>query len=114
MILWSGWGWLVPVAVFVSSLIFEAVSESATGSDRYYQQNPWLFALAMLLAGAVVWFAARHFDQKPAQVFIEKETGREVVLRSSPTFFFVPMRYWAGIVPALGVGYFLYQTLSAG
>ena len=114
MIIWSGWGWLVPVATFVSSLAFEAVSEASNGSDQYYQEHPWLLALALLVAGAVVGFASRRLDRRPAKVLVEKETGKEVVLRPNHSFFFVPMRYWALLIPALGVAYALYQSVQAG
>jgi hypothetical protein len=114
MIIWSGWGWLVPVAIFLSSLVFEVVSEARSGSDQFYQQNPWWLAAAMVAAGAIIGIASRALDRRKAKVLIEKETGKEIVLRPNHSFFFVPMRYWALVAPALGIAYALYRGAQGG
>jgi hypothetical protein len=105
MIIWSGWGWLVPVLAFVVSLVFEAVTEASTGKDQFYQNQPWLLAVAMVVAGTAVWFLSAYFDKKQGRVVIDKATGKELVLRSSHSFFFIPMRFWAFLLPLFGVAY---------
>src|SRR5215208_6698883 len=102
MIIWSGWGWLVPAVVFIVSLVVQVIAKAASGQDQIYQEQPWLFATSTLLAGVIVWFLARYFDKKQGRVVIDKQTGQEMLLKSSDSFFFVPMRFWVFILPVIG------------
>ena len=105
MLIWTGWGWLVPVIVFVVSLLTQVTSQEVTGQDQIYQEQPWLFAMSTLVSGGIVWFLAKYFDKKKGRVVIDKETGQEIMLRSSDALFFVPLRFWAFILPVIGIVY---------
>lgn len=103
MIIWSGWGILVPVIVFLTSLVMEALTESILGDDRAYQEQAVPLTLALLISAVIVWFVGRYLNNRPGRVLVDKETGEEVVLRPRAAFFFVPMQYWAPILVAFAV-----------
>ena len=103
MFVWSGWGWVVPAFAFGVALGTELAVESITGQDRFYQEHPWLVVAAMALAGSLVGLVALYLHQKPARVVVDKQTGEELTLRPSHTFLFVPLRYWAALLPAIAL-----------
>jgi hypothetical protein len=103
MIIWNGWGWVVPVLAFFVALGTELLSEEITGQDRFYQEHPWLIVAAMVAAGSLVGLVALYLHRRPARVVIDKGTGEELTLREKHSFFFVPLRYWAALLPAIAV-----------
>jgi hypothetical protein len=92
---------VVPVFAFLVALGTELVAESITGQDRFYQDHPWLVVAAMVVAGGLVGLVALYVGRQPARVVIDKQTGEELTLQPKHTFFFVPIQYWAVLLPAI-------------
>lgn len=103
MVIWSGWGWVVPVFAFFVALGTELLSEAITGQDHFYQSHPWLVVGAMVVAGGLVGLVALFLSRRPARVVIDKQTGQELTLQPKHSFFFVPLRWWAPLLPAIAV-----------
>jgi hypothetical protein len=103
MIIWSGLGIVVALIVFVCLLAVEALTETAFADSSYYQIHGWPKLLGFLLAAAAVWGLNDWLEKRPGKVVIEKDTGREIVLKPRHALFFVPMRYWPYILCALGL-----------
>jgi hypothetical protein len=101
MIIWSGLGFLVFVIAFACSLVM-AVFTNALFGDGYYTSHSWPLAVAMAIAGALTWLLGKALNRRKGKVMIEKETGREVVLRPNHSLFFVKVHYWGPILIALG------------
>jgi hypothetical protein len=106
MVIWSGLGFLVAVVAFLLLLLAEYGTEALSGDDSYYQAHGWPKLLALWLAGAVIWLLGAYLNRKQGKVMIEKETGREVLLKPDHSFFFIRMEYWGPILLALGVIFF--------
>src|SRR6266498_5431113 len=100
MIIWSGFGFLVVVFAFACSLIMSVLSNELFGSG-YYQTHAWPLALAIAIAGALTWLVGNALNQRRGKVMIEKDTGREVLLRPNHSLFFIRMHYWGPILIAL-------------
>ena len=100
MIVWKGWGFLVAVIVFFTSLIAELISESFTNNENYYQEHGFPLSLALLVAGIISGLLGKWLNTRKAKVFIEKDTGKEIVIKNSHSLFFIPMEYW-GIILAV-------------
>jgi len=99
MIIWNGKGYLVAVIVFCCSLIGELISENVYDDDTYYQAHSAPLAIVLLISGIIVSTLARILDRRPkVRRLIDKETGEEVMVRTSDLFFFIPIKYWGPIL----------------
>jgi len=101
MIIWSGLGVLVPitaaVAFFIAAVVAHTMGLKAPADASVY-------AIAEILAGGVIGYVAHRIESQPAEQFVEKSTGREFTAgHSAGSLFLIPTRYWAFIVPALGL-----------
>ena len=96
-ILWTGWGFLVPVIVGVGFVLTQTILNTIFGPYTY-EDAAWPKILATILTSVSIWFVGRYFNGKPGRVMIDKKTGREVVFKRRNALFFIPMEYWAFIV----------------
>ena len=103
MIIWNGLGFLVAVIVFGFSLALNFAFNVWMG-DGYYDTHKWPFAVSLLLSAIVCWFVGSALRKRSSRVFIDKATGREIVLdRSNHSMFFIPMHLWAPILALIGI-----------
>lgn len=101
MIIWSGYGFLVPLIAMAAI----ALAQIAATSTKY-DTNPLsgiVTFLMLALAGAAIWFLGKKFNTAPGRAVIDKQTGKEIVLRRKHSLFFVPMEYWGPIIAAGGL-----------
>jgi hypothetical protein len=109
-IIWTGKGFLVAVFVFGSSLIANLITNAMTGSASYWEAHKWPFADSLFVSGALCWSVGRQLHSKPARVLLDPNTGKQVVLRNSHTFFFIPVMWWG---PILGLGGLIILAVEA-
>lgn len=103
IIFWSGLGFLVPIIGIGCLLASELLTEAAFKDDQYYQLHGWPKFVAILVAGAVVWFLGRYLNTRGAKRLIDPETNKEIWMKNSHTFFFIPMEYWGPAFLVLGI-----------
>ena len=101
MIIWSGWGIQVPLYVVLAFFLV------ILGLTPFHLSDDLGVGVGMLLTGALaggaIYFTARWQESKPGREFIDAKTNEHFTVRpSAGSFFFVPTRYWAFIVPLLG------------
>jgi hypothetical protein len=102
MIVWSGWGIMVPV-FNVLAFFLGAILIGQAHLDTKITEAAGL-ALWGVLAGVAIYFSARAIESKKGRVLIDEATQRRIVFKpSAGSFFFIPTRYWAFINPAAGV-----------
>jgi len=53
------------------------------------------------LAAIPTTLAGIKFNNKPARVLLDSETGEKVELKSEHSLFWIPMRYWGVILVGL-------------
>jgi hypothetical protein len=107
MIIWSGYGFLVPISAFAFFLILETFSEKITNDAEYYQNNPLIMYVGLILTAIICYFVGAYFNKNEGRRLIDKETGEEVIFKKRHTFFFIPIKYWAYILPVLGLLFFV-------
>ncbi len=112
-IIWRGWGIAVIPIAFVSLMLGGGIIAAA-----HLEHSPFA-GLAMVgsaaLGGLAIWALAHRIESEPGQVFIEKQTGREVEMkRSAGSLFFIPTRYWSFVVVGFGVLAAVGAVLSGG
>ena len=103
ILVWSGYGFLVAVITFASSLLVQLLVNAMAGDPTYYQSHRWPLMLALWFAAGAVWRTGDRLGSKPERVLVEQETGFPVRLRPRHTLFFIEMRYWGPILFVLGV-----------
>ena len=89
MIIWKGAGFIVAVVAFLMLLVTEFSVEALFKDDKYYQRHGWPKLAAFFIAGWIVFFVGKYLNKKQGRVLIEKDTGKEVVLKSEHSLFFI-------------------------
>ncbi len=98
MIVWSGFGWVVPVIAVVCLLIGNILI------GENWSANTWAQAGTLLLAAILVFAFDRLFLEKRAdKTLMNKETGEDVILRRNDSLFFIPVRFWPYILVGIAV-----------
>ena|ERR1700730_13879354 len=110
MFIWRGWGILVLLIVFLSSLAGNLLCDLLAGKG-YWELHSWPFASALLVAGGLIWAVDSYFSKKPERTLVDEKTGQRVTLVHKNDFFFVRMRWWGLISAAAGVLIFITNTV---
>ena len=110
MLIWKGAGYVVPVATFATLVLTELSVERWFGDERYYQHHGWPKFAGLALAALVVFALGTALRRRGAKTLVEKDTGREVVVRPEHTFFFVDVQYWGYLLLVLAVVFSFVRT----
>ncbi len=100
LVVWRGFGWLVPVVVF-AALILSQLSVDAMYGDGFYTANTWPKQAAFILAAVLIGLLGLLLNYTNRQVLIDEETGGELGKAPAHSLFFIPIEYWSIIVLAL-------------
>lgn len=100
MLIWRGWGILVP---FISSVIIILFHLGLPGGLIPYEYTDLSTTIGVVVNSLVLWFLGKRLNRPTGDVYIHKETGEEVVIRPNHSFFFIKIEYWAFIIPILGL-----------
>jgi len=106
ILIWRGWGILVIPIFFLMLVLSVALGRALVlaGLPGYW---PLVVSnvIASVVAGVAIWFIAKAISGKVVRRLVDPNTGKDVLFRrSAGSLFFIPMRYWAFIVVALGIG----------
>ena len=101
LLIWRGKGILVPIILFVASLISEIIGRHFFGKP-YVEQNRWILGLAMLLGSAFILFVARKIDTKE-RILIDEKTGERLIYKPKHDFFWIPIKWWSPVAAGIGV-----------
>lgn len=102
LVIWRGYGWLIPIIVFGGFLLSEIAMDDLYG-EGFYQANEWPKILAILVSTVLIGSLGYYFNYKKRQVIVDPETGKKTK-SPSHSLFFIPLEAWAIIIPALFVG----------
>ncbi len=112
MIVWSGFGFLVPVITFGCLLATEAGIEALYRDNKYYQSHGWPTLAAFLLAAIIIWPISGILDRRGGRTLVDPATGEQVIIGGSHTFFYIPMKWWPVVCVALGIAFLLARASS--
>ncbi|PHR59146.1 MAG: hypothetical protein COA43_09855 [Robiginitomaculum sp.] len=98
MIVWSGFGWVVPIIAFACVLLGNTII------GETWSENTWGQAIALLVAAVLTFAFDRFFLAKRAdKTLMNKETGEDVIIRKNDSLFFIPVRFWPIVLVAIAV-----------
>ena len=96
MLVWKGWGALVPLIYWLVTL---AVRE---GLGRVDVEDDIAIAGGVVLSAIIVWVTGKKInDPARGKLVIDVETGEELLLQDSHSFFWIKIEYWAFVVPVV-------------
>jgi len=109
MIIWSGYGFVVFIVVFLDSLFAEMISESITNDENYYQANLIPLGCSLLVSAIVVKIISDFLIRRNMKKVSSDE--KTVSIGKEHRLFFIPLFYWSLILMILGLGFIIYQLV---
>ena len=102
MIIWSGYGFLVFVIVFVDSSIAELITRQLSNDENLYQNNLIPLGVSFIISGLIIMSLSKYFEYKKRE---NKGTRifDKITIAKESRFFFIPFQYWAYIIGAAGI-----------
>src|SRR5690606_2098105 len=98
MIIWTGYGFVVPVIVFLVALACNVGFDAALGKG-YYESHWWTVGAALLGSAFLIFPLALWLQGRYERVVIDKQTGEEFVIeRNHHSAFFIPLRFWGPLL----------------
>lgn len=94
MLIVRGWGGIVPVIIFASSLA-ENLLSNAIASQANWEKHAWPLATALFVGGIFNEWANAILHRKPSRVFVDEESGQRFFLQQVHDFLFLRPRWWA-------------------
>lgn len=101
MLIWSRGGILAPITAAFSLILTEYLV-NISFNQNYYQDHGWPKFIALSIAGLLCLLLG-HILNDEGKTYINKETGKEVILRKKHSFFFIDIEYWGIIFPIIGI-----------
>jgi hypothetical protein len=104
IVVWSGWGIVVPVFVVVAFFAMIGATGAVPTLDKTVAMEI-CFALTGIISAVGVFFLARYLESKPGRAFTDNATGQSFEVKpSAGSFFFIPTRFWPYILVVGGLG----------
>ncbi|MBN8667254.1 MAG: hypothetical protein J0M30_07075 [Chitinophagales bacterium] len=113
MIIWSGYGFLVFIVVFINSLLANLITTYLTKEDSFYQTNLIPLGISFLFSAVVIKLFAEYFNKlksenKGTRIFDQLT----IAGGDQNKLFFIPFRFWTPILACLGFVLVSYQLLA--
>lgn len=90
--IWSRFGFLVPILIFIGLCIGIFVAPTNTG-------------VGFIIAAALLWFSGKKLNKPSGEVYINETTNERVTIERKSTLFFIQIQYYA--IPTLLLGLLL-------
>ena len=101
MIFWTGLGFLVPSISVLCFYLTQLAMTSLFNDARYYTEHGWPKFLACLIAAGLLGILGSALSK--GRTLIDQTNGKEVIIRRSHSFFFIPVLYWSPIIAVVGL-----------
>ena len=106
MVVWKGWGFSVLLIPVLCALLMEFSIDSYFGAG-FYRSASWPIPLAFLLSSVPVFVFGSRLNNKPARIVVDVETNERLELKTTHSFFWLPMQYWSLVIIGLAVWMYL-------
>ena len=112
MIIWSGYGFLVAIIIFIDSLIAELTTRFISGDNHLYNRNSIPFGVSLFISAGIIFLLHNYFTEKRKEGKGTYIFDKITIASSNHHLFFIPFKYWTYIAISLGVGVILYQLFG--
>jgi hypothetical protein len=111
LIIWSGYGWLVFVIIFVDTMIAELISWAITQDDGFFLNNDIPFASSLIISGIIINVLSKYFDKKKSEGKGTRVFDK-ITLAQESRFFFIRFYFWSYILVVWGAGLIVWQLIK--
>lgn len=98
MLIWRGYGFLTIILAGISFVLVELVV-----GKEFYNTHNWVHMVGYIIAGVLCYFVGKELNKNKDKIYVDKESGKEVMVRNSHSFIFIKMEYWGFIFPIVGI-----------
>lgn len=102
LLIWKGYGFVVPVIVFLVSLVLQ-YSLDEVFYQGYYTSAQWPYIAALVIAAIAVWFLGKKINKNTERILLDPDTGEEVRIVNCHSLFWIRVEYWAPILLVFAV-----------
>ncbi|MBQ0712861.1 MAG: hypothetical protein KBT53_07870 [Porticoccus sp.] len=95
MLIWRGWGIIVPFIAISLWLMLQGLFESMMAPEAYTEYSIYISAFSFLLGGLVIWILGKKLNGGEGRKLLDENTGERVVLKVNHSLFFINFEYWA-------------------
>lgn len=104
MIIWSGLGFVVPIAIFCSLFAVEVSVEAFFDDASYYQTHGWPKLMGCCIAAAIIWVISLFIIKgRGKRTLVDPDTNEQFRVDTGGTFFFISIKWWPLITLILGI-----------
>ena len=95
MIIWQGWGVLVPIIPLAIWFLIPELLKLAMPDTTYTNYFKYISSFSILLGALALWFLGRKLNGGRGRTIVDEKTGEKMVLKPKHSLFFLKMEYWA-------------------
>ena len=101
MLIWSGWGFLV-------AFIWAPIVATSYNSNKHLIEDAPFELIAVMLfwsfvTSVLIWLVAALIRRLTLRTLIDQRTGLAFTTDASGSFFFIPTRFWAYLIPIINL-----------
>src|SRR4051812_27698483 len=103
MIIWSGYGFLVFIIVFINSLLANLITDNVTNEPGYYDKHLLPLGLSFVFSGLIILYLTKYFARKQKEGKGTRVFDKVTIAGGDKNrLFFIPFRFWSYIMLAIG------------
>jgi hypothetical protein len=95
MIVWHGRGFLSVLVLIIVIFLFSKIL------PQDYEDFAIVFGF--LSAGIFSWYFGKKWNSEHGKLYIDKETGKEIEVKSNHSLFWIKMQYWGVIFTLIAI-----------
>jgi hypothetical protein len=105
----KGRGFLIAAIAAASLLLSDLITSIRYRDGNYYAQHGWPKLAAFFAAACIVWWMTL---QRVDEVLegTNHIAAKRSILRDQDSLFFIPAKYWPGVLLALGIAFYFVRN----
>ena len=111
MVIWTGFGILVPIIFILGYVGGGSLQTSIIGDAHNSGAANICISFGLALSSITCWYLHNFLVEKGAKTLLDKETGEDVLFIPSHSLYFIPM-HWRGVIGAVITSLFLLHGLK--
>lgn len=98
---WTGKGYLTPIILFVSLMVFGLILQAG---QPLFSDTPWFWGIALVAAGIVNWIIGRRQNARKIAAVRSTRFRDTLIYRARNKFMSLPFEFWSIPLVIGGVG----------